>query len=198
MLAARLRRWIDLRPKRGGADDEARGAPVGGDEMLGEIADLVRKCARGQVRVSAKLDEMEAEIRSGFARLQRAPASDRRAAAGDAGLGPDPAPGWGDVLDALDTLDHVTGSLDPSASPELAAGLRGVAERLKRALGHASIQRLGAPGDPVDASVLRVVGTDEREDWPDGVVTRVVRAAALANGRLLREGEVFVNKRSGS
>jgi molecular chaperone GrpE (heat shock protein) len=84
-----------------------------------------------------------------------------------------------------------------AATPTLAAGLRSVASKLEATLSRVSIERKRTPGLPVSGKLFRVVGTDDRPDLPTGAVTRVVRAAAVSGGRVLREGEVFVNKGSG-
>jgi molecular chaperone GrpE (heat shock protein) len=161
------------------------------DPLLDEIADLVRKSARGQVRVAAKLDGLESTLQVGFA-------EQRAAATKGSAPSPEALSGWGEVLDALDTIEHVASSVGLSADPSYAQGLRAVAARLEGALAQVAIERVGERGTPVDARVLRVVGTEDHPDLPEGVVTRVVRAAALARGRLVREGEVFVNRRSNS
>jgi molecular chaperone GrpE (heat shock protein) len=173
------------------------GANTGGvavpvrDGLLDEIADLARKCARGQVRLTAKLEEMDASLQGALAELRAAATARSPVESGEA------LAAWGDVLDVLDTLDHViTSDLGTSDPGAMAQGLRGMAARLKHALSQAHITRVGAPGQPVDPKTLRVVGTEDRADWPDGVISRVVRAGALVRGRLAREGEVFVNKRS--
>lgn len=170
-------------------------APSASEQALGELADLVRKGLREQARLAAKLDALDAKMQAGLAE-RRSPSArtvDGAAARGPAG---DARAGWIEVLDAVDTIEHVASQVDATADgAPLSQGLRAVASRLVRALAQAEIVRVGAPGEPVDPKVVRVVGTDDRPDWPDGVVTRVLRAGAVARGRLVREGEVFVNKR---
>jgi molecular chaperone GrpE (heat shock protein) len=160
------------------------------DGLLDEIADLARKCARGQVRLTAKLEEIDAKLQGALAE-QRAAATARSPVESGEALA-----AWGDVLDVLDTMDHVLTSALGSDPAAIEQGLHGMAARLKRALAQAQITRVGAPGEPIDPKTLRVIGTEDRADWPDGVISRVVRAGALLRGRLAREGEVFVNKRS--
>jgi molecular chaperone GrpE (heat shock protein) len=73
--------------------------------------------------------------------------------------------------------------------------LAGVTERLERFLDGSGLSRRAAASAPLDGKVFRVVGTVERTDLPDGSPVEVVRAAALAGDRLVREGEVLVNRR---
>jgi molecular chaperone GrpE (heat shock protein) len=193
MVVSRLSRWFRRRTDAAPDASSTASAPetAARERLLDEIADLVRKSARGQVRVAAQLDALESTLQAGFAE-QRAAAATNAAASP-----PDALNGWSDVLDALDTLEHVASSAGPFADSAYVEGLRAVAARLERALARVTIERVGERGAPVDPRVLRVVGTEDHPDLPEGVVTRVVRAAAMARGRVVREGEVFVNRRSG-
>ncbi len=189
MVVARLSRWFGRRTDAApGASSTAGATETSRERLLDEIADLVRKSARGYVRVAAKLDALESALQAGFAEQRAAAATNASASP------PDTLTGWSDVLDALDTLEHVVSSA--AADSAYVDGLRAVAGRLQRALARVTIERVGERGAPVDPRVLRVVGTEDHPDLPEGVVTRVVRAAALARGRVVREGEVFVNRRS--
>lgn len=178
-----LARWLGSRePATNGA------APPNDNRWREELLELARKSARAQVRLTAKLDDLEAKLQSGFADLRspgRSSSPSGRAVAE-----------WEDVLDALDTLDHVAASADATATPALGDGLRSVTRKLEAALSRASIERVCTAGLPVSGKLFRVVGIDDRPDMPAGAVTRVVRAAAVSAGSVLREGEVFVNKRS--
>lgn len=189
-----ISRWLE---HRGAQEGPKAPAPPVPDlrPALAEVTDLVRKSARGQLRLAAKLDEVDAKLESGLAELKVRLAEVTHASESESARSTEPLAGWDEVLDALDTLDHVVESLLDPAQSSLAQGLRSVAARLGRALAQASIERVGVPGEPLDAKLLRVVGTDEHPEWPEGAVTRVVRAAATYDGRVLREGEVFVNQR---
>jgi molecular chaperone GrpE (heat shock protein) len=186
----RMRSWLSrwLREHDGGETPRALAAD---DAALPELVDLMRKSARAQARVAAKLDAMQAAWHGALAELREAVAP-ARAASAAAG------PGRDDLLDALDTLDHVVASLGAADAASVAEGLRAVAGKLARVLSQGSLERVGAPGMSVDGRSMRVVGTEDRPDLPDGVVSRVVRAAVVSGGRVVREGEVFVNRRSSS
>lgn len=164
---------------------------------LDEVLASMRKSARAQVRLAARLEELDAKLDARFADLRaagrppQAPPAPLRAmpVAGELPAGVE------EILDALDALDEAKRALERTEVTGVADGLRVVATKLTRALGRASIERIGEVGTPVDGRLLRVVGTEARDDLPEGAVTRVVRAAAVTNGRLVREGEVFANKR---
>jgi molecular chaperone GrpE (heat shock protein) len=197
-----MRRW--LARLLGPPDRSANGAsPPNEDAWREELLELARKSARAQVRLTAKLDDLDAKLQGGFTDLrssaQRSSQSGRVAAEWDGTSAALPQRGQflDEVLDALDTLDHAAASADVAAAPTLAEGLRSVASKLEAALLRVSIERVRTAGLPVSGKLFRVVGTDDRPDLPAGAVSRVVRAAAVSGGRVLREGEVFVNKGSG-
>src|SRR5205085_1830626 len=138
-----------------------------------ELLELARKTARAQVRLTVKLDDLDAKLQGGFA--------DLRSSGRSPSLSGQAAGEWEEVLDALDTLDHVVTSAD-AATPALAEGLRSVTRKLEAALARASIERVCTAGLSVSGRLFRVVGTDDRPDLPAGTVTRVVRAAAVSAG----------------
>jgi molecular chaperone GrpE (heat shock protein) len=90
------------------------------------------------------------------------------------------------LLDAADLLDDAA-RLSPS--PDHAEGLAGIRERLEQFLSEAGLRRVARLDGPLDPRHFRVVG---RED--DGVRPRVVRAAILEGERLVREGEVILER----
>jgi len=51
-----------------------------------------------------------------------------------------------------------------------------------------------APG-ALDGRLFRAVGVVDRPDLADGAPAQVVRAAALVGERVVREGEVLINRR---
>jgi molecular chaperone GrpE (heat shock protein) len=195
-----MRDWLArlLGPHQGSPNGAA---PPNEDPWREELLELARKSARAQVRLTAKLDDLDAKLQGGFAELRtsaRSTSQSGRAAEWDGTSAALPQRGrfLDDVLDALDTLDHVAASANAFAAPALAEGLRSVARKLEAALARGSIERVCTSGLPVSGKLFRVVGTDDRPDLPAGAVTRVVRAAAVSGGRVVREGEVFVNKGS--
>ncbi len=152
---------------------------------LGELLEASQKATRGQARLTLRLEEVERKVEAGFEDLRRQVANAQPQATADLE--------WADLLDALDALAEARSVAVVGGQEDLAAGITTIASRLERFLAQASIQRVADPGAQVDGNLFRVVGTLHRPDLPDGVVVRVVRAAALAGGRLLREGEVITN-----
>ncbi|MHB8874237.1 MAG: nucleotide exchange factor GrpE [Myxococcaceae bacterium] len=162
-------------------DAQPEGPPAWADELF----ELARKTARAQARLALKLEDLEAKVEGGFTELRQS----ARAA---------PAPAsptslrWDDLLDAMDLLDEASRS---AADASVADGLRQVLARLERVLAQASLVRHATPGAAPDGRLFRVVGAHLEETLPDGVVSRVVRAAVLCGDRVLREGEVLTNRR---
>lgn len=179
-----IARWTRRRANGAVHSDAAADGRV--SAALGELLDLARKTARAQARLAAVVDDLQAQMLRGLADLRRAVAEPR-----------EPVPHLDDLLDALDLLDRATDSLMACGQAASAQGLLGIAARLARVLEGASLRRVGAPGEAIDARLFRVAGTDDRAELPNGVITRVVRAAVLEGERVVREGEVFVNRRSG-
>ena len=159
-------------------------------EWATELLEATQKLARAQAKQGARVESLESRLDAGFTDLRS-----RAAAAAP------PSPlNFDDLLDALDALDAaVTGvaagpdRIDGSAP--LAAGLRSVGERVQRFVTRAGLQRLAEVGAPPDGRYFRVVGEVCVPGLPKGVVARVVRAAVLQRERVLREGEVLINRR---
>lgn len=150
-----------------------------------ELGETVQKLLRAQARLGLKLEEIERKLEGGLEDLRGAlPRAEKQSA--EAGLT--------DVLDAIDLLCEVKGQ--PTLPPDCAAGLAGVVARLDRALAQAGLLRYGEVGQPADGARFRIVGTEDLSDLAEGVVTRLVRHAAMRGPLLIREGEVLVNRRS--
>jgi molecular chaperone GrpE (heat shock protein) len=103
---------------------------------------------------------------------------------------------WDDLLDALDLLDEAIRSIDGAQGREAAEGLRGIAARLERLLTQSGLVRVRAPDRLTDGKLFRVVGTEQVPELADGAIARLVRAAVLEGDRVVREGEVIINRRS--
>lgn len=134
-----------------------------------------------------RLEDLERKMEGGLDDLRQAI---RAITAGRGGADP----GVDDLLDALDLLGEAAREADRAAHPFLAEGLRRVAARIESFLARRSIRRLAPLGLPPDAGRFRIVGTADAPDLPPGAVAHVVRAAVLEGDRLLREGEVLVNR----
>lgn len=154
-----------------------------------ELLDSMAKLTRVQGRQGLRVEQVESKLEGGLADL-RSGIERRNALPTEAG----PGIGWVDVLDALDLLCEVK---QQQVLPQgCAEGLDGVLGRLDRALAAAGIVRHGELGQPAEGQRFRVVGTEDRPDWPEGVVTRMVRHAATRGNQLVREGEVLINRRA--
>jgi molecular chaperone GrpE (heat shock protein) len=159
-----------------------------------ELALSLQKSSRVQVRAGARLEELERKVEGGFADLRSAIAAMARTAAADGSSSP---ARWEALLDSIDLLVDVAASVDRQACPGLGEGLDAIVRRLGTFLEQESMVRVGARGMPLDGRVFRVVGTDDQPDLPEGVIARVVRAAVLRGDRVVREGQVITNRRTG-
>jgi molecular chaperone GrpE (heat shock protein) len=164
----------------------AETAPLVPDWAL-ELTEAVQKVGRSQAKVVARVEALESKLEGGFSDLRAAVTAARPVPASEANVDA--------VLDALDVLDAARRALRASGHALAEEGLAGVTERLERFLDGSGLSRRAAASAPLDGKVFRVVGTVERTDLPDGSPVEVVRAAALAGDRLVREGEVLVNRR---
>lgn len=158
-----------------------------------EILEAIQKASRTQARFGARLEALESKLEGGFTDL-------RAALAGQAAAARASARGsvqWDDLLDALDLLEEAIRSIGSASVPEAAAeGLRGIASRLERFLGQAGLVRVRAPDRLTDGKLFRVVGTEQLPELADGAIARLVRSAVLEGDRVVREGEVTINRRS--
>jgi len=157
-----------------------------------ELAESVQKLARAQGKLSLLFEQLERKLEGGLEDLRST--VEQRAKGPRARQEDAAAAGWIAVLDALDLLGEV--KRQPLLPPGCAEGLEGVIARLDGALECAGIARQGEIGLPVDGRCFRIVGTEEVPEWPEGVVTRLVRHAATRGTELLREGEVLINRRA--
>ncbi|KFE62429.1 hypothetical protein DB31_4139 [Hyalangium minutum] len=148
------------------------------------LAEAVQKSARAQARWGLQLEELERKLEGGFADLRSALLSSLSA---PPGAPSQVAPEWSELLDALDLLEEAIRLADPALAP----GLKGVVARLERSLSHAGMTRVAPLGQLPDGRLFRVVGTEPRPGLAEGSIARVVRAAVLRGGALLREGEAI-------
>jgi hypothetical protein len=148
------------------------------------LAESLQRSARAQARLALQVEDLDRKLEGGLAELRGALASRKGAAPG---LPPEPEPRWSELLDALDLLEEAT----RLAAPESASGLAGVMSRLVGFLEHSGLTRLSPVGQPPDGRLFRVVGTEPHPTLPEGAVARLVRAAVLRGGHLLREGEAI-------
>jgi len=152
-----------------------------------ELLEVMRKLTRHSTKLALKLDELGSKQDAGFGDL-RSKLDARPAIHGDA------VP-CDDVLDALDALDEAARALDDGRAEGVAQGLRAIGARLTRFLAQQSLVRLAEPTTPIDGRLFRVVGAEHVSELPDGAPVRVVRAAVRRGDRVVREGEVIVNRR---
>lgn len=148
------------------------------------LVDSVQKSSRAQARLALHVEDLERKLEGGLAELRGSLSSLRGDAAGaSAGAGLR----WEELLDALDLLEEAALLADGA----LASGLAGVTARLERFLSQAGLTRLAPLGQPPDGRLFRIVGTQPQSSLPEGTVVRVVRAAVLRGGHLVREGQVI-------
>ena len=150
-----------------------------------ELLEGMHRLARAQAKQGLRLEELESKLEGGFADL-RAQLEEQQRPGGDVD--------WSELLDAMDALDEA--ARVAATTPEVAAGLRRVIERMGQFLAARGVERQVPVGRSPDARLFRVVGTETAPALPDGVVARVVRAAALRGAEILREGEVIVTRRN--
>jgi hypothetical protein len=155
-------------------------SPSGGDE---NVAALVQKVARVQARQGLRIEELETKLEAGFSDLRSLMAE----------IDPGAGLRFDDCFDAMDVLDEAA-RIAPGA--EHAHGLRTVLARLSKFLEGAGYRREAAVGQAFDARIFRAVGTEVDDVRQAGTVVRVVRAAILRQGKLIREGEAIVSTRS--
>jgi len=133
----------------------------------------------------ARIEALESKVEGGFSDLRSSVPS-----------GPATTqPSLDEVLDAMDILEEACRTLDDAGNAPASQGLRGVIDRLERFLAQAGLTRIATPPAELDGRLFRAVGVVERHDLADGAPAHVVRAAALAGDRVVREGEVLVNRR---
>jgi molecular chaperone GrpE (heat shock protein) len=189
--------WLDRlfsgrrQPDRGdGRDAGALDPAATADPRLArdeELLEATHRLARAQARQGARLEEMEGKLEAGFQDLRAVVGTLAAPAATDQLR-------WDDLLDAMDALEEAVALA--GSVPELAQGLRQVLHRLERFAAQAEISRKRPVGSAPDGRLFRVVGTEEAPAVAEGAVARVVRAAVLRGTRVLREGEVIINRRS--
>jgi hypothetical protein len=154
--------------------------PAWADALL----DAVQKCSRAQARMTLQVEDLERKLEGGLADLRSSLSAVKGAPPG----GSDGSePRWDEVLDALDLLHEAIHVADPALAP----GLAGVAARLERFLTHSGLTRLAPIGQPPEGRLFRVVGTQPHPSLSEGAIARVVRAAVLRGGHLVREGEAI-------
>ncbi len=149
-----------------------------------ELQEAVQKVGRAQAKTMARIEALESKVEGGFSDLRSSAPS-----------GPAAAPSFDEVLDAMDILDEASRTLEDAGNAPAAQGLQGVVDRLQRFLARAGLARIAKTPAALDGRLFRVVGVVERHDLADGAPARVVRAAALSGDRVVREGEVLVNRR---
>ena len=181
--------WFQKLRRKACSHEQEDAEPESSPAWVDELAELLQKTSRAQARLGMKLDDLDRKLEGGFGELRASLAVTSRA--------PESSPArWDDLLDAMDLLEEAARSLDgEGVHAETAEGLRRVLARLECFLDQNALQRLAPVGTAPDGKTFRVVGTAQRADLPDGVIARVVRAAVLSGGRVVREGEVLTNRR---
>jgi hypothetical protein len=153
-----------------------------------ELIEAIQKLGRSQIKATVRVETMESKLEGGFAELRSAIAAARPANM----PAQDPTP----LLDALDILDEARRSLLSAGLTQEELGLARVSERIESFLKKSGLARYAAATEPLDGRLFRIVGTVDRADLHDGAPVQVVRAAAIAGDRVIREGEIIINRRT--
>lgn len=179
-MLSRIRTWL-----RGAPEPSDPPVVAQDDAKREDLNTRLQTVARAQSKLSLRLDAIAEQMASNhselLARLGEPPPRPTNHASHEG------------VLEAIDRLDDAARSIGADQRA-LAEGLEAIADRLARVLAASGIVRHASIGGAPDGRHVRVIGTERRDDLPDGVVTRVVRSAATWQTELLREGEVLVNK----
>jgi molecular chaperone GrpE (heat shock protein) len=155
--------------------------------MRDDVLDAIQKLSRATVKQSARL---EAALGESDARLTAVLEGLRKRADGPSTQDAADAPRYDELFDSLDALDEARAL---AREPHLSDGLLRVHDKLLRFLERAGYSRMAEDSGVPDGRLMRVVGTEPRADRVPGTITRVVRAAIVAQGRVVREGEVIVS-----
>jgi molecular chaperone GrpE (heat shock protein) len=153
------------------------------------LVDVLQKSARAQARLALQVEDLDRKLEGGLAELRSSLSSRKGTALGVSSVA---EPRWNELLDALDLLDEAIRLVDPAS----ASGLAGVKTRLMSFLEDSGLTRLAPLGQPLDGRLFRAVGTEPHPSLADGSVVRLVRAAVLREGHLLREGEAITVRNS--
>lgn len=148
------------------------------------LAEALQKSARTQARLTLQVEDLDRKLEGGLAEL-RSSLSSRKGTA--PGVPFEAEPRWNELLDALDLLEEAIRLADQAS----ASGLAGVKSRLVSFLERSGLTRMAPLGQPPDGRFFRVVGTEPHPTLAEGAVVRIVRAAVLREGHLLREGEAI-------
>jgi hypothetical protein len=148
------------------------------------LAEAFQKSARTQARLALLVEDLDRKLEGGLAELRSSLSSGKGTAPG---VPVEVEPRWNELLDALDLLEEAIRLADPAS----ASGLAGVKSRLVSFLERSGLMRMAPLGHPPDGRLFRVVGTEPHPSLAEGAVVRIVRAAVLREGHLLREGEAI-------
>jgi molecular chaperone GrpE (heat shock protein) len=148
------------------------------------LAEAFQKSARTQARLTLLVEDLDRKLEGGLAELRNSLSSRKGTAPG---VPVEAEPRWNELLDALDLLEEAIRLADPAS----ASGLAGVKSRLVSFLERSGLTRMAPLGQPPDGRFFRVVGTEPHPRFEEGAVVRIVRAAVLREGHLLREGEAI-------
>jgi hypothetical protein len=148
------------------------------------LAEALQKSARTQARLTLQVEDLDRKLEGGLAEL-RSSLSSRKGTV--PGVPFEAEPRWNELLDALDLLEEAIRLADQAS----ASGLVGVKSRLVSFLERSGLTRMAPLGQPPDGRFFRVVGTEAHPSLAEGAVVRIVRAAVLREGHLLREGEAI-------
>lgn len=160
------------------------------DLRMDELLESVQKLARAQAKQLVRVEGLENKLEGGFTEIRAGLAAMASRVSSGGSLN------WNELLDAMDVLEEACRSVEERGEREVASGLRGALNRLDRFLSEqAGLSRIHQTNGTPDGKLFRIVAVDDRLGSPESVITRVVRAAVLRGDKLIREGELIINRR---
>jgi molecular chaperone GrpE (heat shock protein) len=100
------------------------------------------------------------------------------------------------LIPVLDALEAMRSAVAESGEPEWKRGIDLFCEKLFDLFSSFEFAAAAEIGERFDPARHRAVGTDERADAPEGIVTRVVRSGWTYRSRLLRAADVVVSRKA--
>jgi len=159
------------------------------DSRIDEILESVLKLSRAQAKQGLRVEGLENKLEGGFTEMRSEFASLAERDSSESSFN------WSDLLDAMDTLEKACRSLEQREERDISAGLRGAIGRMERFLfEQAGISRINQTDGAPNGKLFRIVAVDGGLGPSDSLTTRVVRAAVLRGDKLMREGELIVNR----
>jgi molecular chaperone GrpE (heat shock protein) len=159
------------------------------DQRVDELLEGIQRLTRTHAKQALRVEGLESKLEGGFTEMRSQLAKLAVQSSSESSLN------WSELLDAMDILEEACRSLEERDEREMAAGLRGALGRLDRFLSdQVGLSRINQTDGALNGKLFRIVAVDDRLGPSDSLTTRVVRAAVLRGDKLMREGELIVNR----